>query len=187
VKQLAKPNLDDYNTVPERMTEFFEKYPTGGFQSECQFTEIDGRWAAIVKASAYRTPDDPLPGNGLAFEFIPGTTTFTKDSELQNAETAAWGRAVVAVGAADTKKGIASREEVRNRSFEQHPAQQSTNLEGRDQLRELCEERAWPMQAIADIFQGRYGTSPKAASNDDLVSFVALLDQGAITIDVDAA
>jgi hypothetical protein len=34
---------------------------------------------------------------------------------VQNAETAAWGRAIVAVLAADTRKGIASSEEVRNR------------------------------------------------------------------------
>ena len=46
-------------------------------------------------------------------------SSFTKDSELQNAETAAWGRAIVAVLASDTKEGIASREEVRNRQTEE--------------------------------------------------------------------
>ena len=38
---------------------------------------------------------------------------------MQNAETAAWGRAIVAVLASDTKEGIASREEVRNRQTEE--------------------------------------------------------------------
>jgi hypothetical protein len=53
---------------------------------------------------------------------FPGRTPYTKGSELQNAETSAWGRAIVAVGAADTKKGIASSEEVRNRRGEQESA-----------------------------------------------------------------
>ncbi|SDT83845.1 hypothetical protein [Gordonia westfalica] len=42
---------------------------------------------------------------------------------MQNAETAAWGRAIVAALAADTKKGVASSEEVRNR--QQTPAQRA--------------------------------------------------------------
>jgi hypothetical protein len=52
---------------------------------------------------------------GLAWEPVPGKTSYTRDSELQNAETSAWGRAIVAVLAADTKKGIASAEEVQSR------------------------------------------------------------------------
>jgi hypothetical protein len=43
---------------------------------------------------------------------MPGKTPYTKDSEIQNAETSAWGRAIVAVLAADTRKGVASRDEV---------------------------------------------------------------------------
>jgi hypothetical protein len=66
-------------------------------------------------AAAYRTPEDPMPGLGTAWEPVPGTTPYTKDSEMMNAETSAWGRAILAVGAADTRKGIASREEVQAR------------------------------------------------------------------------
>jgi hypothetical protein len=65
-------------------------------------------------AAAYRTPDDPRPGIGVAWELYPGTTPYTRDSELMNAETSAWGRAIVAVGI-PTKK-IASADEVRNRA-----------------------------------------------------------------------
>ena len=45
-------------------------------------------------------------------------TPYTKNSELQNAETSAWGRAIVAVLAADTRKGVASRSEVEARQAE---------------------------------------------------------------------
>lgn len=106
----------DYIDVAHRIVEFRAKYPEGSLQSE--IIEVPAAFAdkfVAVKAYAYRTPDDPRPGIGLAWEPIPGKTSFTKDSELQNAETAAWGRAIVAVGAADTKQGIASAEEIRSR------------------------------------------------------------------------
>lgn len=176
-------NLDDYNTVPERMAQFFAKYPEGSFKSTCQLMQVGERWAAIVKATAYRHPADPAPGDGHAIEFIPGNTQFTKDSELQNAETAAWGRAVMAVGAADSKKGIASREEVRNRTAPQlHVVRE--NQEGQDKLLELCEENGWLARTVADVFAARYGVHPREAANDDLISFVNLVRSGAIAIGV---
>jgi hypothetical protein len=124
-------DLDSYNTVPERIAEFREKYPDGSLQqvkyellevpiyTKDRETEIVSQTAVRVylayTAAAYRSADDKLPGIGTAWEPIPGPTQFTRDSEMQNAETAAWGRAIVAALAADTKKGIASREDVQAR------------------------------------------------------------------------
>src|SRR3990167_2917806 len=68
----------------------------------------------LGRAGASRPPDDPRPGVGHAFEPIPGKTSYTKDSETMNAETSAWGRAIVALGF-DTKK-IGSANEVRARA-----------------------------------------------------------------------
>jgi len=110
-----KFNLGDYVEVKDRIVQFREMYPEGTLQSEI----VQGLAGFItVKAYAYRTPDDPTPGTGLAWEPVPGLTPYTKNSELQNAETSAWGRAIIAVGAADASKGIGSREEVRNRREE---------------------------------------------------------------------
>lgn len=108
-------DLDSYNTVPERIVEFAAKYPEGSLQrvGELQFVSYAGADWVIYTAAAYRTPDDPRPGIGTAWERIPGATPYTKGSEVQNAETSAWGRAIVAVLAADTRKGVASAEEVR--------------------------------------------------------------------------
>jgi hypothetical protein len=72
----------------------------------------------VYVAAAYRTPDDPRPGIGCAWEPYPGRTPYTAGSELMNAETSAWGRALQAALVADTKTGVASREEVRNRRAE---------------------------------------------------------------------
>lgn len=125
---------DSYNTVAERIVEFREKYPDGCLQQvRYELLEVPiytkdkdsgevGQSAVRVyiafTAAAYRNADDKLPGIGTAWEPIPGPTSFTRDSEMQNAETAAWGRAIVAVLAADTRKGIATKDEIANRKGE---------------------------------------------------------------------
>lgn len=123
----------DYVDVAERLVEFRAKYPEGTLApwDPAKPFEIvrmlegvtkDGKsveqtFIAVV-AAAYRTPDDPRPGIGMAWEVFPGRTPYTLGSELMNAETSAWGRAIIAVGAADAKRGIASAQEVRNRQAE---------------------------------------------------------------------
>lgn len=180
------PNLDDYVEVSERVNQFHATYPTGTLESEYEylFDQETGRpHLVIVKALAHRTPDDPRPAVGLAAEPIPGKTTFTRDSELQNAETAAWGRAIIAVGAAQAKRSIASREEVRNRSAE------PDNLEGLKAVGELCVEKGWTTKdqkvAVADAFSAKYHAPVDRASNTDLESFVALVKGGLVVIGSD--
>lgn len=107
---------DDYVDVAARIAAFREKHSDGSLQQvSLDFREVAGSWWVVYTAAAYRTPDDIRPGMGTAWEPVPGRTPYTKDSELQNAETAAWGRAIVAVLAADTRKGVASADEVRAR------------------------------------------------------------------------
>ena len=114
-------DLSGYNDVAARMIEFREKYPAGTLQpidpgQPFQVVTVGEKTFIQYTAAAYRTPDDPRPGIGVAWEPFPGRTNYTRDSELMNAETSAWGRAILAVGAADAKKGVASAEEVRNRT-----------------------------------------------------------------------
>lgn len=106
----------DYIDVASRIVEFRAQYPEGRLkQKSLQFIDFAGKSWVVYTAEAWRTADDPAPAEGTAWEPVPGATNFTRDSEVQNAETAAWGRAMVAALAVDTKKGIASSEEVRNR------------------------------------------------------------------------
>lgn len=110
-------DMSDYKTVAERMVDFFQKHPEGTLQQYAppSLMTVGGKDFVVYHAAAYRTPDDSRPGIGTAWEPVPGKTQFTRDSELMNAETSAWGRAILAVGASDTKQGIASKEEVENR------------------------------------------------------------------------
>ena len=112
---------DDYVDVAERIREFRDKYPDGSLQQvKVDMINFADRSWVVYTAAAYRSPDDQRPGMGTAWEPVPGKTPFTRDSELQNAETAAWGRAIVAALAADTKK-IATADEIRNRQEDRHP------------------------------------------------------------------
>jgi len=115
-------NIDEYVDVAERIHSFYERFPEGRLTTVGWDVkpDLDGKTFVWVHAQAHRTPDDPLPGDGIAWEPVPGPTQFTKDSELMNAQTAAWGRAIVALGF-DTKK-IASKQEVQARRNGDTPA-----------------------------------------------------------------
>jgi hypothetical protein len=124
--------LDDYIEVAQRIADFREQYPGGSLQpadpahpwEQAVVTGYgkDGQQFTatmiVYTAAAYRDGLDRRPGIGVAWEVFPGRTPYTLGSELMNAETSAWGRAIIAVGASDSRKGIASREEVRNRQAE---------------------------------------------------------------------
>lgn len=140
-----KKELDDYVDVAARIQEFRAKHPSGYLAPlnpaepfrlvQAEGWDRDGKRIeqtfVVVVAGAYREPGDTSPGVGMAWEIFPGRTPYTRGSELMNAETSAWGRAIIAIGAADAKKGIASREEVRNRSAERDdpgPPRQPRNV-----------------------------------------------------------
>ena len=108
----------DYIPVNERIAAFIAKYPDGSLRPLWPdepyrvLGEGETKWL-VYGACAFRTPDDPAPGVGLAWEPVPGRTPYTRGSELMVAETSAWGRALAAIGIA-TNKSIASAEEVRS-------------------------------------------------------------------------
>jgi hypothetical protein len=107
---------EDYNDVASRIRSFREKYPEGSLQpadplNPYRVETIGDRTFIVYAAAAYRDRDDQRPGIGVAWELFPGKTNFTRDSELMNAETSAWGRAIVAALASDAKK-VASQDEV---------------------------------------------------------------------------
>jgi hypothetical protein len=147
----------DYIDVAARLVEFREKHPEGSLQparpdKPFEVIEVAGTTYIVYGAAAYRTPDDPRPGIGYAYEQVPGRTPYTRNSELQNAETSAWGRAIVAALAADTKKGIASAEEVRNRQAERDQPEPTTDPEWLKQAEDAIAE-ADSMERLEGIKQ----------------------------------
>lgn len=117
------PSDSGYNEVATRIVEARKKHPEGILRpldpaTPYKIETIGDKTFIVYCAAFYRTPDDQMPGIGVAWEPFPGTTPYTRNSELMNAETSAWGRALVAAFAADTKKGIATSLDVRTREAE---------------------------------------------------------------------
>lgn len=129
-------NLGSYVEVKDRIRKFYERYPEGRITSEVitglshiqsietvqvTKTKSDGTSKTqeesiavgyiAVMAHAYRTPDDPHPATGMSAMLMPGTTEYTRGSELENAETSAWGRALANLDILN-EHSIASRDEV---------------------------------------------------------------------------
>jgi hypothetical protein len=126
VSDFPKDRLADYVQVNERILAFTEKYPDGCLQSE--IVEVtDSR--IVMRAYAYRTPEDTKPGIGHSWLEIPGRTPYTRGSEIENCETSAWGRALAALGF-EVKRGIATAEDVANKSAPSGSAPPGVEREG---------------------------------------------------------
>ncbi|MEE2050599.1 hypothetical protein [Nocardiopsis tropica] len=108
----AHPTYDDgYVDVDTRLAAFLTAHPEGALRpldptrpyrvERIEGTDERGRSVVttflVYTAAAYRSPDDQLPGVGIAWTPFPGRTEYTLDTELQNVETSAWGRAIRAV------------------------------------------------------------------------------------------
>ena len=113
-----KFNINDYETVEERIKRFYEEYPDGRIITEWESSytvtgEQGQRNIWVLKAFAYLTAGDQankLPkATGYAFE-IDGTGGANQTSALENAETSAIGRALANMGLSGNKR--ASREEM---------------------------------------------------------------------------
>jgi hypothetical protein len=101
-------NLDDYETVEERLVKFWKEHPDGQIHTKLVNSSAS---QYIVEASIYRTEADPRPWTtGLAEETVQGRGV-NSTSALENCETSAIGRALANAGYA-TKGKRASREEM---------------------------------------------------------------------------
>ncbi len=138
------PAPEGYIDVSERIRRFYEQHPQGSLQSDWEVRELGERCFIVCTAQAYRTTDDPRPGVGIAWEPFPGPTPFTRDSELQNAQTSAWGRAIVALGFLSKDEGIASSQDVQSRKAAEElpkwvrPAEGAVLEQAKQAVRELA-------------------------------------------------
>jgi len=121
---------EGYVDVAARIAEFYAKHPDGSLEmDDIEWVTVDGDTFIKARARAFRTPDDPRPGVGWAWEPVPGRTPYTRGSELMNLETSAWGRALAALGIA-TRNGIATRQEVEGAEGRRSPAGQAQGHTG---------------------------------------------------------
>lgn len=163
-------DLSDYVDVPTRIRHFRQEYPEGTLQSlrDPYLIKVGEQSFLVYQAAAYRSPDDPRPGHGCAWEPVPGRTPYTRDSELQNAETSAWGRAIIAVGAADASV-VASRDEVAAR-------QPSVTDRRRDELLARITALGSPAELKASARAKRLPSLHGTVTDNDMDHWEALMD-----------
>lgn len=108
---VANFNLNDYETVEQRLKRFWKDHPGGAIVTTNQTTPDDRtrkEWVVLAQVFFDRA-DERAAGSGLAFE-IDGSGMANKTSALENCETSAIGRALANCGYSGDKR--ASREEM---------------------------------------------------------------------------
>ncbi len=102
--------LDNYVPVVERVDKFYNKYPEGRILTSIVEHDRESGFV-LVRAEVYRNPDDASPAaTGHAYEYRDAGYV-QKSSYIETGETSAIGRALAFLNF-ETKRGIASREEV---------------------------------------------------------------------------
>jgi hypothetical protein len=115
----GRDRFEDYVPVAERIEKFYSKYPEGRITTEIVSHDMEGGFV-LIKASAFRNPDDASPAaTGHASE-VRGESFVNKTSYIENGETSAVGRALAFLNF-EVKRGIASREEVQRARGRESP------------------------------------------------------------------
>lgn len=176
-------DLGDYVDVAERITEFRTKHPNGSLQPAdlsvpYRIETVREATFIVYVAAAYRDADDKIPGIGAAWEPFPGRTPYTKGSELQNAETSAWGRAIVAALAGDTKRAVASKNEVRNQPSEAEQEKAKALELAKQRVWDLAKARGWSSTELAGAYvQASKGKAISNATAEELHAYADQLEQ----------
>jgi hypothetical protein len=107
---MAHFNLNEYQTVQERIDLFWKKFPEGRFKLDI-VSQSDNQ--VIIKASVWTDKNDKHPTTVDFAEERIGTSPVNKISHVENCATSAFGRAISALGGEFSPKGKRpSREEM---------------------------------------------------------------------------
>jgi hypothetical protein len=107
---MAHFNLNEYQTVQERIDLFWKKYPVGRFKLDI-VSMTDNQ--VVIKASVWTDKNDKHPTTVDFAEERIGTSPVNKISHVENCATSSLGRAISALGNEFSPKGKRpSREEM---------------------------------------------------------------------------
>lgn len=159
-------NLEDYETVEERLVKYWKEHPDGRIYTEIVEHTLQ---RFIIKASIYRTEVDAQPWTtGFAEETV-STRGVNSTSALENCETSAIGRALANAGYASKGKRPSREEMAKVKANEPKPL--LSRLE--EKITTPVEDDPWTVKQVSE--------APSAAEAVDLVKEVL----GGVKIDKD--
>jgi hypothetical protein len=144
----------DYVEVADRIAEWYARHPEGRITTELVEMTND---RAVMKAYVFRDVNPEPAGVGHSYLSIPGSTPFTRGSELENAETSAVGRALVMAGI--PSKNVASANEVRSKT--------SAVAGGAGETTSVREGAAADEQASGAVAHGEGARAPGVCTHED--------------------
>jgi hypothetical protein len=135
-------NLEDYETVEERLVKFWKEHPDGRISTEIVEHTLQ---RFIVKASIYRTEVDAHAwSTGFAEETV-STRGVNSTSALENCETSALGRALANAGYASKGKRPSREEMSKVKASEPKPFAEKLA----DKITMPVEDDPWSTKAVA--------------------------------------
>jgi hypothetical protein len=159
-------NLEDYETVEDRLSKFWKDYPDGRISTQIIEHTLQ---RFIIQAAIYRTEVDAQPwSTGFAEETV-STRGVNSTSALENCETSAIGRALANAGYASKGKRPSREEMVKVKAAEPKPFAEKLA----DKITMPVEDDPWSTKAVAP--------TPTASEAVALVQDVL----GAVKIDKD--
>jgi hypothetical protein len=155
-----KKFAEDYIDVAERLRAWYEAYPNARIETSI-VSHTDSR--VTVKALAFRGETEERPaGVGHSSMAIPGSTPYTRGSELENCETSAVGRALVMAGLPSKK--VASSDEIRSKG--------GTTIKPSPAMQERDKSKA-DDEAILRAAQESFGDNPALIEWRDAINSCA--------------
>jgi hypothetical protein len=134
-------NLEDYETVEDRLTKFWKDYPDGRISTQIIEHTLQ---RFIVQAAIYRTEVDAQPwSTGFAEETV-STRGVNSTSALENCETSAIGRALANAGYASKGKRPSREEMAKVKAAEPKPFAEKLA----DKITMPVEDDPWSVKAV---------------------------------------
>jgi len=151
---MAKFNLDNYETVEDRLKKFWKDFPNGRLDTQVIHITEDGT-CVTIRSEIYKDINDVKPvSTGIAQETKGQGGFANADAWMENAETSSLGRALSNWNYQGTNKPRPSREEMSKVQVEKKPVKKPTQ-----------EEQA-AMEKVVDEMVAE----PKSTSNADQVN-----------------
>jgi hypothetical protein len=135
-------NLEDYETVEDRLTKFWKDYPDGRISTQIIEHTLQ---RFIIQAAIYRTEVDAQPwATGFAEETV-STRGVNSTSALENCETSAIGRALANAGYASKGKRPSREEMAKVKAAEPKPFAEKLA----DKITMPVEDDVWSTKAVS--------------------------------------